>query len=140
MKLTIIAATGGVGRQLLRQAPDAGHDVTAVARNPANFPQDVLAGMESRPWDGPPRLPRSAPPPGHRLHPRYGESAAQVSSQCDGRTNERPDLKLAAQQMPSRNRTHNAETVFMGPWLRMSALARRSPGSGGLTRAMPTSC
>src|SRR6516162_8865316 len=43
MKLTIIAATGGVGRQLLRQAPDAGHDVTAVARNPANLPQDVLA-------------------------------------------------------------------------------------------------
>ena len=48
MKLTIIAATGGVGRQLLRQAPDAGHDVTAVARNPANLPQDVLAGRAVR--------------------------------------------------------------------------------------------
>jgi putative NADH-flavin reductase len=48
MKLTIIAATGGVGRQLLRQAADAGHDVTAVARNPANLPQDVLAGRAVR--------------------------------------------------------------------------------------------
>jgi putative NADH-flavin reductase len=34
MKLTIVAATGGIGRQLLDQAIAAGHDVTAVARNP----------------------------------------------------------------------------------------------------------
>ena len=27
------------------------------------------------------------------LHPRYGESAVQVSSQCDVRTNEFPDFK-----------------------------------------------
>jgi len=33
MKLTIFAATGGIGRQLLGQAVAAGHDVTAVARN-----------------------------------------------------------------------------------------------------------
>ena len=32
MKLTIIAATGGVGRKLLEQAVAAGHDVTAVSR------------------------------------------------------------------------------------------------------------
>jgi putative NADH-flavin reductase len=38
MKLAIIAATGGVGQQLLRQALDAGHDVTAVVRNPAKVP------------------------------------------------------------------------------------------------------
>jgi putative NADH-flavin reductase len=38
MKLAIIAATGGVGQQLLRQALDAGHDVTAVVRNPAKLP------------------------------------------------------------------------------------------------------
>ena len=43
MKLTIIAATGGVGRQLLAQALDAGHDVTAVARNPARLPHDLQA-------------------------------------------------------------------------------------------------
>ena len=43
MKLTIIAATGGVGRQLLVQALDAGHDVTAVARNPAGLPHDLQA-------------------------------------------------------------------------------------------------
>jgi putative NADH-flavin reductase len=35
MKLTIIAPTGGVGRDLLAQALDAGHDVAVVARNPA---------------------------------------------------------------------------------------------------------
>lgn len=38
MKLTIVAATGGIGRHLLGQAVDAGHDVTAVARNPRNLP------------------------------------------------------------------------------------------------------
>ena len=37
MKLTIIAATGGIGLQLLEQAISAGHDVTAVARNPRNL-------------------------------------------------------------------------------------------------------
>ena len=37
MKLTIVAATGGIGRQLLEQAISAGHDVTAVARNPRNL-------------------------------------------------------------------------------------------------------
>jgi len=35
MKLTIFAATGGIGRQILDQAVAAGHDVTAVVRNPA---------------------------------------------------------------------------------------------------------
>ena len=43
MKLTIIAATGGVGRQLLTQSLQAGHDVTAVVRDPAKLPADVTA-------------------------------------------------------------------------------------------------
>jgi putative NADH-flavin reductase len=34
MKLTIVAATGGIGRHLLGQAVAAGHQVTAVVRNP----------------------------------------------------------------------------------------------------------
>jgi putative NADH-flavin reductase len=34
MKLTIFAATGGIGARVLEQAIDAGHDVTAVVRNP----------------------------------------------------------------------------------------------------------
>lgn len=38
MKLTIFAATGGIGRQLLAQAVAGGHDVTAVVRNPQNLP------------------------------------------------------------------------------------------------------
>jgi putative NADH-flavin reductase len=37
MKLTVIAATGGIGRQLLEQAVAAGHDVTAVVRNPSKL-------------------------------------------------------------------------------------------------------
>lgn len=37
MKLTIFAATGGIGRQLFEQAIAAGHDVTAVARNPRSL-------------------------------------------------------------------------------------------------------
>lgn len=38
MKLTIIAATGGIGRQILEQATAAGHDVTAVVRDPSRLP------------------------------------------------------------------------------------------------------
>jgi putative NADH-flavin reductase len=41
MKLTIIAATGGVGRELLEQAVAAGHDVTAVVRNPSKLSRQV---------------------------------------------------------------------------------------------------
>jgi putative NADH-flavin reductase len=41
MKLTIIAATGGIGRELLEQALDSGHDVTAVVRNPGKLSRDV---------------------------------------------------------------------------------------------------
>jgi putative NADH-flavin reductase len=38
MKLTIFAATGGIGRHLFEQALAAGHEVTAVVRTPANLP------------------------------------------------------------------------------------------------------
>jgi putative NADH-flavin reductase len=37
MKLTIFAATGGIGRQAFDQAVTAGHDVTAVVRNPGKL-------------------------------------------------------------------------------------------------------
>jgi uncharacterized protein YbjT (DUF2867 family) len=41
MKLTIFAATGGIGRQLLEQAIAAGHDVTVVVRSPGKLTRDV---------------------------------------------------------------------------------------------------
>ncbi|HEX5202389.1 MAG TPA: NAD(P)H-binding protein [Actinoplanes sp.] len=41
MRLTIVAATGGIGRHLLRQAIEAGHDVTAVARSPQKIADPV---------------------------------------------------------------------------------------------------
>jgi putative NADH-flavin reductase len=41
MKLTVFAATGGIGRQVLEQAVAAGHDVTAVVRNPKNLSRQV---------------------------------------------------------------------------------------------------
>ena len=43
MKLTIFAATGGIGHQVLEQALAAGHDVTAVVRNPDKLPGRVRA-------------------------------------------------------------------------------------------------
>jgi putative NADH-flavin reductase len=41
MKLTIFAATGGISRQVLEQAVAAGHDVTAVVRNPKKLSRQV---------------------------------------------------------------------------------------------------
>lgn len=41
MKLTIFAATGGVGRLALQQAVAAGYDVTAVVRDPTKVPAAV---------------------------------------------------------------------------------------------------
>lgn len=43
MKLTIVAATGGIGRHLLDQALAAGHDVTAVVRDPKKLTREVRA-------------------------------------------------------------------------------------------------
>ncbi|WP_040803913.1 NAD(P)-dependent oxidoreductase [Nocardia concava] len=43
MKLIVFGASGGVGRQLVAQAVDAGHDVTAVVRDP-----DKMAGLGVR--------------------------------------------------------------------------------------------
>jgi putative NADH-flavin reductase len=41
MKLTIFAATGGIGRKILEQAVAAGHDVTAAVRNPKKLSAQV---------------------------------------------------------------------------------------------------
>ncbi|MGI5349445.1 NAD(P)-dependent oxidoreductase [Streptomyces sp. CA-250714] len=38
MRYTIFGATGGTGQQLVRQALEAGHKVTAVVRNPDRLP------------------------------------------------------------------------------------------------------
>ena len=43
MKLTIVAATGGIGRHLVEQAVAGGHEVTAVARRPRALPDGVRA-------------------------------------------------------------------------------------------------
>lgn len=43
MRLTIFAATGGIGRLALEQAVDAGHQVTAVVRNPKALTRPVPA-------------------------------------------------------------------------------------------------
>jgi putative NADH-flavin reductase len=41
LKITIIAATGGIGRHLVEQAVADGHEVTAVARRPRDLPPGV---------------------------------------------------------------------------------------------------
>src|ERR1700737_2583598 len=41
MKLTIFAATGGIGRHVLEQAVAAGNDVTAVVRDPKKLSEQV---------------------------------------------------------------------------------------------------
>ena len=41
MKLTIFAATGGIGREIVAQAVNAGHNITAVVRNPRKLSASV---------------------------------------------------------------------------------------------------
>lgn len=43
MKLTIVAATGGIGKHLVEQAAANGHEVTAVARRPHDLPAGIQA-------------------------------------------------------------------------------------------------
>lgn len=43
MRIVVVAATGGIGRHLLAQATEQGHEVTAVVRNPANLPAGTRA-------------------------------------------------------------------------------------------------
>ncbi|WP_116046015.1 NAD(P)-dependent oxidoreductase [Amycolatopsis palatopharyngis] len=40
MRITVFGATGGTGKQLVQQALDQGHAVTAVVRDPARLPID----------------------------------------------------------------------------------------------------
>ena len=37
MRLTVFGATGGIGREVVRQALDSGHKLTAVVRDPGRF-------------------------------------------------------------------------------------------------------
>ncbi|MEU6750826.1 NAD(P)H-binding protein [Spirillospora sp. NPDC046719] len=41
MRITVFGATGGIGTRLVRRALDAGHEVTAVVRNPGGMPADL---------------------------------------------------------------------------------------------------
>lgn len=53
MKITIFGATGGTGRSLVEQALERGHEVSAVAREPAAFPhsRDLLTVLRGNALD-----------------------------------------------------------------------------------------
>ncbi|KAB8188929.1 NAD(P)H-binding protein [Nonomuraea phyllanthi] len=46
MRLTVFGATGGTGLQLVRQALDLGHDVTAVVRDASRLPAELRERVE----------------------------------------------------------------------------------------------
>src|SRR5260370_19489768 len=56
MKLTIVAATGGIGRQALELAVAAGHERTAVRPGPEEVSRDVRVGADEFVGPGPARL------------------------------------------------------------------------------------
>ncbi|HEV7851697.1 MAG TPA: NAD(P)H-binding protein [Mycobacterium sp.] len=61
MKITVFGATGGIGRQLVAQALNHGHDVTAVVRDAARLPiSDVALHVVTVPGLEQPDLLRSA--------------------------------------------------------------------------------
>ena len=51
MRITVIGGTGGTGSQVIEQALDAGHQVTAVVRDPSRLPART-AGVRAGPADG----------------------------------------------------------------------------------------
>jgi nucleoside-diphosphate-sugar epimerase len=55
MRLTVIGASGGIGRELVRQGLDAGHEVTAVVRDSAGSTA-AIREWEKVPVGGPGRL------------------------------------------------------------------------------------
>ncbi|MEV0235921.1 SDR family oxidoreductase [Nonomuraea sp. NPDC050786] len=46
MRLAVLGATGGTGQQLLRQALDLGHEVTAVVRDASRLPADLRGRLD----------------------------------------------------------------------------------------------
>lgn len=46
MRLTVFGATGGIGTQVVRQAREAGHEVTAVVRDPGRLAVPGGAGLD----------------------------------------------------------------------------------------------
>ena len=55
MRVTVIGASGGIGRELVRQGLDAGHEVTAVVRDSAGSTA-AIRSWERVPVGGPGRL------------------------------------------------------------------------------------
>ncbi|MEH6586209.1 MAG: NAD(P)H-binding protein [Halioglobus sp.] len=41
MKITLLGATGSLGRECLQQCLDAGHDVTVLVRSPSKLPEEL---------------------------------------------------------------------------------------------------
>lgn len=68
MKLTVFGATGGIGKEIVQQALDAGHEVTAVVRDPARLPSPVTVWRCSA---------RISPTPG-----RYGPPSPDATPCC----------------------------------------------------------
>ena len=77
MKLTNIAATGGVGREPPEQAVAAGHDVTAVVRNPAKLSRPVRTVAADMAAADPAALEAAVAGAGKQQHHRPGNQQGQ---------------------------------------------------------------